>query len=206
MSHAPPVATPGCPQCGVTPGDGTGGCAPIVGVGVVVRSVEAHTRAGTPAKSWVCEKAPAPQTRSVCVAGAVYVKLLGRRQPTLPLPPGGSTIGAGGLSFRVRNGTGRFPAAINHRHTLWGMHGAECSAYVCNYCRPTPHVVLVCCVSDCTVDAEHMLLLVLFRGVHTHDWCAAIRVFIGVLVPVASTHYCASRSGLSTQSSSGNLK
>ena len=79
MSHAPPVATPGCPQCGVTPGDGTGGCAPIVGVGVVVRSVEAHTRAGTPAKSWVCEKAPAAQTRGVCVAGAVYVKLLGRR-------------------------------------------------------------------------------------------------------------------------------
>ena len=27
--------------------------------------------------------------------------------------------------------------------------------------------VVVCCVSDCTVDAEHMLLLVLFRGVHT---------------------------------------
>ena len=27
--------------------------------------------------------------------------------------------------------------------------------------------VLVCCVSDCTVDAEYLLLLVLFRGVHT---------------------------------------
>ena len=35
-----------------------------------------------------------------------------RRCPTLPHPPGCSTIGAVGLSFRVRNGTGRFPHAI----------------------------------------------------------------------------------------------
>ena len=31
---------------------------------------------------------------------------------TLPHPPGCSTIGAVGLSFRVRNGTGRFPHAM----------------------------------------------------------------------------------------------
>src|SRR5690349_13637826 len=35
-----------------------------------------------------------------------------RRRPTLPHPPECSTIGAGGLSFRVRNETGRFPSAI----------------------------------------------------------------------------------------------
>jgi hypothetical protein len=35
-----------------------------------------------------------------------------RRCPTLPHPGECSTIGAGGLSFRVRNGTGRFPTAI----------------------------------------------------------------------------------------------
>src|SRR5690625_1717788 len=35
-----------------------------------------------------------------------------RRCPTLPHPPGCSTIGAVSLSFRVRNGTGRFPHAI----------------------------------------------------------------------------------------------
>ena len=34
-----------------------------------------------------------------------------RRRPTLPHPPECSTIGAGGLSFRVRNGTGRDPTA-----------------------------------------------------------------------------------------------
>ena len=35
-----------------------------------------------------------------------------RRRPTLPGPFGPSTIGAGGLNFRVRNGNGWFPAAI----------------------------------------------------------------------------------------------
>ena len=39
---------------------------------------------------------------------SIYV----RRCPTLPHPPGCSTIGAVGLSFRVRNGTGRFPHAM----------------------------------------------------------------------------------------------
>jgi hypothetical protein len=35
-----------------------------------------------------------------------------RRCPTLPHPGGCSTIGAGGLSFRVRDGSGRFPFAV----------------------------------------------------------------------------------------------
>src|SRR6185312_7220525 len=35
-----------------------------------------------------------------------------RRRPTLPHPPECSTIGAVGLSFRVRYGTGRFPHAV----------------------------------------------------------------------------------------------
>ncbi len=35
-----------------------------------------------------------------------------RRRPTLPRGPPRSTIGAEGLSFRVRNVTGRFPFAM----------------------------------------------------------------------------------------------
>ena len=35
-----------------------------------------------------------------------------RRRPTLPRGPPRSTIGAEGLSFRVRNGAGRFPFAM----------------------------------------------------------------------------------------------
>src|SRR5690606_27965908 len=35
-----------------------------------------------------------------------------RQRPTLPHPPGCSTIGAGRLNFRVRNVTGCFPSAM----------------------------------------------------------------------------------------------
>ena len=41
-----------------------------------------------------------------------------RRRPTLPRSLPRSTIGAEGLSFRVRNGTGRFPFAMA-TETLW---------------------------------------------------------------------------------------
>ena len=44
-----------------------------------------------------------------------------RRRPTLPRGPPRSTIGAEGLNFRVRNGTGCFPHAIT-AVTLWRYH------------------------------------------------------------------------------------
>jgi hypothetical protein len=37
------------------------------------------------------------------------VKIKTRQRPTLPLGAPSSTIGTQGLSFRVRNGNGRFP-------------------------------------------------------------------------------------------------
>jgi hypothetical protein len=40
-----------------------------------------------------------------------------RRCPTFP-PGLGSIIGAGRLSFRVRDGSGRFPAAIDRRNFI----------------------------------------------------------------------------------------
>jgi hypothetical protein len=45
-----------------------------------------------------------------------------RRCPTFP-PGLGSIIGAGRLSFRVRDGSGRFPAAIDRRNFI---HFFEC--------------------------------------------------------------------------------
>ena len=45
-----------------------------------------------------------------------------RRRPTLPHSLPCSTIGAEGLSFRVRNGTGRFPLAMT-AVTLWRYVG-----------------------------------------------------------------------------------
>ena len=50
-----------------------------------------------------------------------------RRCPTFP-PGLGSIIGAGRLSFRVRDGSGRFPAAMDRRNSIhfswcpwWGV-------------------------------------------------------------------------------------
>lgn len=62
-------------------------------------------RAATPRKGWL----PVEEVR---------------RRPTLPPRPRSSTIGAEGLSFRVRNGTGRFPFAMT-AETLWSCTSRE---------------------------------------------------------------------------------
>ena len=54
--------------------------------------------------------------------GCLYV----RRRPTLPQVPTCSTIGAERLSFRVRNGAGRFPLAMI-TETLWSCGRAHLS-------------------------------------------------------------------------------
>ena len=41
-----------------------------------------------------------------------------RRRPTLPRPPGRSTIGAVGLNFQVRNGDWVFPRRYGHRNSI----------------------------------------------------------------------------------------
>ena len=65
----------------------------------------------------------APKIRALNVgspdqqAGAHTNKRIVRRCPTLPHPPECSTIGAVRLSYRVRNGTGRFPNAMTTETT-----------------------------------------------------------------------------------------
>ena len=54
------------------------------------------------------------------MSGATLFKHV-RRRPTLPRGPPRSTIGAEGLNFRVRNGTGCFPFAIT-AETLLRCH------------------------------------------------------------------------------------
>ena len=51
-------------------------------------------------------------------SGGACLLLVVRRCPALPPGLPGSTLGAGGLSFRVRDGSGRFPAAVAAA-TLW---------------------------------------------------------------------------------------
>src|SRR6266540_214063 len=92
---------------------------------------------------------------------------MSRRRPTLPPGLPGSTIGARGLNFRVRDGTGCLPSAMA-TETLWSC--PRSTGNLQNY------TASACKRSSCQV--------------------------LGLLVPVSSTHYCASTSGLSTQSSS----
>src|SRR6476646_3666846 len=51
------------------------------------------------------------------MSGPLSVTIV-RRCPTLPHPVECSTIGAGGLSFRVRDGTGRSPSAKTTDNTI----------------------------------------------------------------------------------------
>ena len=70
-----------------------------------------------------------------------------RRRPTLPHPPRCSTIGAGRLSFRVRKGTGRDPAAKTTDKTHETTHTRN----------PRPQQSgpgMPCHSRHCTVDAK----------------------------------------------------
>src|SRR5690606_7251902 len=91
------------------------------------------------------------------VLGAAFCVVV-RRRPTLPHSLGCSTIGAGGLSFRVRNGSGRFPTAMA-AVTLFNCHtlvlGGVCLLVV-----------------SCTVDAVGFVAW----------WCCG--QVLGLLVPV----------------------
>jgi hypothetical protein len=51
--------------------------------------------------------------------------LVSRRRPTLPPSFPGSTIGAGGLNFRVRNGAGCIPSAITTETAWQALEGRE---------------------------------------------------------------------------------
>ena len=117
-----------------------------------------------------------------------------RRRPTLPHPGECSTIGAGRLSYRVRNGTGRFPTAMTTDNTIQLSPHPETGTGVEH--TNQPHTVPGIPGKRCgwlwtqghTVDANNSL------------WQA-----LGLLVPVNSTPHRASISGLSTQSSTGSL-
>ncbi len=118
----------------------------------------------------------------------------------------GSTIGAGGLSFRVRNGTGRFPAAMT---AVTSMELSPSTPRTIH-----PRLVLlrgVCAGWWCPFVGREPYsgrLIFSFTAAHQHlraGWVSVCGQVLGLLVPVSCTHYCASTSGLSTQWSAGGL-
>ena len=74
--------------------------------------------------SWAWLNVGSPDNPWTCVRSLWVIRRSGvwvfRWCPTLPLPGGGSTIGVGGLSFRVRYGSGRFPAPLWPPGRWWG--------------------------------------------------------------------------------------
>ena len=100
--------------------------------------------------------------------------------PTLPHPGGCSTIGVFRLSFRVRNGTGRFP-------------GAMTTATTRGYCT---------CATVVWCQGIVWWTRALPSPTHCGGGC-----FVGCwpLVPVSSKNYFLSTSGLSTPWSLGGL-
>src|SRR5450756_374337 len=115
-----------------------------------------------------------------------------RRRPTLPHRHQCSTIGAEGLSFRVRNGTGRFPFAMTAvtlgRYFPW---------VTTNACWRVVSITVLCCVC---------LFPTVSRELHSGRVAMLLKAIVyqvvGLLVPVSSTPCGASTSGLSTQWSS----
>ena len=109
-----------------------------------------------------------------------------RRRPTLPRSLPRSTIGAEGLSFRVRDGTGRFPLRYGRRNSM-----EICVAPDHTHRAPGWGVVCVVGVARISGTAQW-----------TRSMCGQV---LGLLVPVSCTGYPASTSGLSTRWSTGGL-
>ena len=125
-----------------------------------------------------------------------------RRRATLPHPVGGSTIAVPGLSFRVRNGTGRLTWAMAAANLL--LYGQTLgSAGLVAAWEPDGgrdalvRLVFIPCSLSCGMVRSRMLAFQ--PGL---DDCVAFRP----LVPVGSTPRGASTSGLSTTCSAWGLQ
>ncbi|GEM_PF-540521 len=118
-----------------------------------------------------------------------------RRRPTLPRGPPRSTIGAEGLNFRVRNGTGCFPFAIT-AETLLRCDRPRRRA-------PGPGPPGACAVlARGTTPWPRRADRISGAAQWTQTKCKVEAKPLGLLVPVSCTRCRASTSGLSTQSSS----
>ena len=139
--------------------------------------------------------------------------------PALPYPGGCSTIGAGGLSFRVRYGAGRGSPAMTTRTGLVGAcPRAPTLGVVSRWCACPVFCSRVSRVRGCApVWCGPACVVGVGRGPYSGrppppgGWsvarsvCLACVCCVGLLVPVSSTGHPASTPGLSTRSSTGGL-
>ena len=100
--------------------------------------------------------------------------------PTLPHPGGCSTIGAVRLSFRVRDGAGRFPVAVTTETTTWTVR--QCVLVILLSGRLSTHTVCGwwCGLGvDRIVDASRL-------PYRSPPVLGGVVVCVGLLVPVSS--------------------
>ena len=133
--------------------------------------------------------------------------------PTLPHPGGCRTIGAVRLSFRVRDGAGRFPVAVTTETTTWTV---LVTVVWCGYsvirvaAFRNPHTLGACVWLVAGLGVDRIVDARVYRIAHPPLsyarrwrvwWCVGgVVVCVGLLVPVSSVNrYRSSTSGLSTQ-------
>ena len=92
-------------------GDG-GGASPVTRSWPVRAVVRRGVRRRGPCPMFLCLVVPGHGMRKAHRLGWAFLDVLVRRRATLPHPVGCSTIAVPGLSFRVRNGSGRLPWAM----------------------------------------------------------------------------------------------
>ena len=101
--------------------------------------------------------------------------------PTLPHPGGCSTIGAVRLSFRVRDGSGRFPVAVTTETTTWAVR--QCVLVILLSGRLSTHtrmsVWLVVWVGCGPYSGRFAFLLFHSPPTFPRTWCVAC---VGVLL------------------------
>ena len=114
-----------------------------------------------------------------------------RQRPTLPQSLPCSTIGPGGLYFRVRDGNGCYPSGIAARKKV------RSAKTVCGEpLRSSSGILSSEGHHPCAHETSSLVGIREKKVVKPHDQ----------LVPVSSTHYCASTPGLSTTWSSWGLQ
>ena len=108
--------------------------------------------------------------------------------PTLPHPGGCSTIGAVRLSFRVRDGSGRFPVAVTTETTTWAVRDDRSSLVrLFGYWAALQHILCVCWW--CGLGVDRIVDARVYRVTHPlrDSTCGGgVVVCVGLLVPVSS--------------------
>ena len=156
---------------------------------------------------WCCILTVTSGRRTVSSIGPVPTRVVGtgpipvvcaRWCPTLPHPGGCSTIGAVRLSFRVRDGSGRFPVAVTTETTTWAVR--QCVLMILLSSCLATHTV---CGWWCGLGVDRIVDARAYRVTHplrdsTCDWGCCCLCW-----PISTsqlTNRCrSSTSGLSTQ-------